>query len=136
MHSHRNRKRKHHLGNHIRKLKFKRFFLSKGENNILQTNRITDNICRNYFELQPISHLAIITPIRGNIHHEIAISLSCVHTQTKVQLHLFTIFKSHNKIGQSSSSIIPQESRINSLQNIGLQIIYAEITLNCNQSRI
>ena len=82
----RNRKQKQHLGNHTRKLKIKRLFLSRVENNQKYSSS-SDNafpvlfhrnhgstgckriglqiIHRNYFELQPIPHLALETLIQG-----------------------------------------------------------------------
>ena len=48
-------------------------------------------IHRNYFELQPIPHVALETLIRGNLHHEIAISSSCVHKPTKTKLLSYTL---------------------------------------------
>ena len=101
----RNRKQKQHLGNHTRKLKIKRLFLSRGENNqkyssssdkafpvLFHRNHGSTGckriglqiIHRNYFELQPISHLAIITPFK--------------ETYTTRQLYLHLVYINQQKL--------------------------------------
>ena len=104
----RNRKQKQHLGNHTRKLKIKRLFLSRDENNqkyssssdkafpVLFHRNYRSTGCkriglqiihRNYFELQPISHLAIITPFKETSTTR-QLYLHLVYKPTKTKLHL------------------------------------------------
>ena len=60
------------------RIKHSSLILQNTQTNKLQTNWITDNIFRNYFEwCHPA--FSYYNPFRGNIHHVIAVFILCTH---------------------------------------------------------